>query len=89
MGTRLAELFAKLGQPVSRGTHVRFDGDNIRSRYAFVVWACNATTDADSSAAASACGSACIAYNVIPYENDEFPEDNWTFEPCRRHEHDP
>ncbi len=86
MQTSFGELETKLGPPVTRGTRVAFGADGERSRYAFVGWACNKNVPgAESRERGSGCGAVCMAFNVIPYENDVFPDDNWVLEPCDMH----
>lgn len=87
MQKSLTELHAKLGDPHTRGTSVQFGARNDHLRYAFVTWDCTVDgREADSAAVASGCGSRCVAYNIVPYENDVFPDDNWTLYPCAMHE---
>jgi hypothetical protein len=83
----LAELQAKLGQPTSRGYHVSFGADDHRLRYAFMTWACSVVArEVGSTEPATGCGSACIAQNVVPYESEVFPDDNWILDPCDMHQ---
>jgi hypothetical protein len=86
MKSSLAELHDMLGQPHGRGTRVMFGADNHRSRCAFMTWACYEAAREAGSAEVVGCGSACIAYNFVPYESgDIFPDDNWTLDPCAMH----
>jgi hypothetical protein len=87
MQISLAELQAKLGPPNSRGTHVQLGADDHRVRYAFLTWTCSVVArETGATEAPSGCGSACIARNVVPYESEVFPDDNWILDPCDMHE---
>jgi uncharacterized membrane protein len=56
-------------------------------RYAFMTWWCFVVArEAGSTEAASGCGSACYATNVVAYESEVFPDDNWVRYPCDVHE---
>lgn len=80
----IAELLKRLGQPASRGTHVEFRPEGP-VRYAFINWDCTRIYRDAGLPIQEGCNSWCQAVNVVPYERDDFPDDNWTYQPCELH----